>query len=168
VISSRESLIGSYTFACMVSVRSNRGRHIDVPDVALIGVAPLRVAESLSLFPSNLLVGSPPTVVSRASCIDSMDPECVGIATWPTIENCGSCTVSTVATSVVGAWLTRESRASCMDSMDPKHIGVAAWPTRERRASCMDSMVARVPVEALSSHDRDDPQAHGVQLYSFR
>jgi hypothetical protein len=27
VISSHESLIGSYTFACMISVRSNQGRH---------------------------------------------------------------------------------------------------------------------------------------------
>ena len=83
-----------------------------VPDATLTGVAPLRVAESLVLFPSDLLVGSPPTIVSRASRTDSIDPECVGAAVWPTIEHRASCTVSTVATSVAGSCPTTESRAS--------------------------------------------------------
>ena len=52
----------------------------DLSDIALPGVASPKVVDSLSLFPSDLLVGSPLIVVSRASRTDSMDPERIGVA----------------------------------------------------------------------------------------
>ena len=75
----------------------------DLSDTALPGVASSKVVDSLSLFPTDLLVGSSPTAASRASRMDSMDPEHVEVVVWPTIEHRGSCTVSTAAIVMVEA-----------------------------------------------------------------
>ena len=114
-----------------------------VPDATLTGVVPLRVAESLVLFPSDLLVGSPPTVVSRAFCTDSMDPERVRVAAWLTIEHRASCTASMVARVTVEALpphdrlfmasqLLRpveECRVAHTGLQNPENLVVGVWPT---------------------------------------
>ena len=114
-----------------------------VPDAALPGVAPLRVAKSLVFFPSDLLVGSPPTVVSRAFRTDSMDPERVRVAAWLTIEHRASCTASMVARVTVEALpphdrlfmasqLLRpveECRVAHTGLQNPENLVVGVWPT---------------------------------------
>ena len=115
----------------------------DLSDTALPGVASSKVVDSLSLFPTDLLVGSPPTVVSRASRTDSMDPERVGAAAWPTIEHRASCTASMVARVTVEALpphdllfmasqLLRpveDCRVAHTGLQNPENLVVGVWPT---------------------------------------
>ena len=113
-----------------VTLPGNSLPGVVVPDAALPGVAPLRVAKSLVFFPSDLLVGSPPTVVSRAFRTDSMDPERVRVAAWLTIEHRASCTASMVARVTVEALLPHDRLFIASQLTGPKNNVLGEWPGR--------------------------------------
>lgn len=113
-----------------VTLPGNSLPRVDVSDVTLTGVAPLGVAESLSLFPTDLLVGFPPTIVSRASRTDSMDPERFGVAAWPTRERRASCTASMVARVTVEALPPHGRLFIAPQLIGPENTVVGKWPIK--------------------------------------